>query len=277
MSGDTVQALLLAVVQGITELFPVSSLGHAVVLPHLLGWTLDQNSESFLPYLVALHIGTALALLLYFWADWWALLRGLGGPSMDPDYREHRRLLWLLVVGTVPAGILGLILQKSLASLFSNFRLAAVFLILNGALLVAGEFLRRRKLRQDLTGLTMWQAAAIGTAQTIALLPGFSRSGASMVGGLLVGLKHEAAARFSYLLATPIILAAGVLELPKLAEPALRPELGTAVLGAVIAGVLAYLSTVFLMRYFRRSEVNALIPFGAYCALLGVLTLVVGH
>jgi undecaprenyl-diphosphatase len=143
--------------------------------------------------------------------------------------------------------------------------------------LALGEFLRRRAGSAQLSHLKVWQALAIGTSQAIALLPGFSRSGATMVGGLLVGLEHQAAARFSFLLATPIILAAGVLEVPKLLQPEARAVLGPALVGGVVAGVLAFLSTALLMRYFKQQEVNALLPFSAYCALLGILTLLIGR
>jgi undecaprenyl-diphosphatase len=276
---DLFQALVIAVVQGVTELFPVSSLGHAVILPHLFRWSIDQNSETFLPFLVALHVGTALALLIYFWRDWWILLSSLlpGDGAQAEGKVEARRVLLLLILGTIPAGLLGLIFRSRLTTLFADFRVAAVFLILNGVLLALGEFLRRRAGSTQLASLKPWQAFAIGTSQAIALLPGFSRSGATMVGGLLVGLEHQAAARFSFLLATPIILAAGVLEIPKLLQPANRAALPAAVLGGVVAGVLAYLSTAFLMRYFKQQEVNALLPFAVYCVLLGAATLIFGQ
>jgi undecaprenyl-diphosphatase len=275
--SDLFQAIVLAVIQGVTELFPVSSLGHAVILPHVFGWNIDQNAPTFLPFLVLLHVGTALALLLYFWRDWWLLLSSLFTRGANEAEREQRHVLLLLVLGTIPAGLIGLIFRSGLAGFFADFRIAAVFLILNGVLLTLGEFLRRRAGSAQLSTLKPWQAIVIGTSQVIALLPGFSRSGATMVGGLLVGLEHQSAARFSFLLATPIILAAGVLEIPKLLQPDARASLGPALIGGVVAGVLAYLSTVVLMRYFKQQEVNALIPFAAYCAILGVLALVFGH
>jgi undecaprenyl-diphosphatase len=271
------QAIVIAVVQGVTELFPVSSLGHAVVLPHLLRWDIEQDSPTFLPFLVMLHVGTALALLIYFWRDWWQLLSSLLPGNANSDQAESRHTLLLLLVGTIPAGLLGLIFRNGLAGLFADFRIAAVFLILNGVLLAVGEFLRRRAGSAQLSTMKVWQAVAIGTSQAIALLPGFSRSGATMVGGLLVGLEHQAAARFSFLLATPIILAAAVLEVPKLLQPAARSALGPALIGGVVAGVLAYLSVVLLMRYFKQQEVNALLPFAVYCVLIGALTLLIGH
>jgi len=270
------QAIVIAVVQGVTELFPVSSLGHAVILPHLLGWTIDQDSPTFLPFLVMLHVGTALALVLYFWRDWWLLLSSLFVRE-DGARSEQRYLLLLLVLGTIPAGLLGLIFRNRLAGLFSDVRIVAVFLILNGVVLALGELLRRRAGSTRLADLKPWQAIAIGTSQAIALLPGFSRSGATMVGGLLVGLEDQSAARFSFLLATPIILAAGVLEIPKLLQPEARAMLGPALFGGLIAGVLAYLSTALLMRYFKQQEINALLPFAGYCVAIGVLTLLIGR
>jgi undecaprenyl-diphosphatase len=275
---DIFQAIVLAAIQGVTELFPVSSLGHAVVVPHLFGLDVDQDAPTFLPFLVMLHVGTALALLIYFWRDWWLLLSSLlPGDDDDGARRESRRVLLLLVLGTIPAGLVGLIFRNRLADLFADFRIVAVFLILNAVLLALGEFLRRRAGSAQLATLRPWQAVAIGTSQAVALLPGFSRSGATMVGGLLVGLEHQSAARFSFLLATPIILAAAVLEVPKLLQPEARASLGPAVIGGVVAGVLAYLSTMLLMRYFKQQEVNALLPFSAYCALLGAATLLFGR
>jgi undecaprenyl-diphosphatase len=274
---DVTQAILFAVLQGVTELFPVSSLGHAVVIPHLLHWNIDQESPAFLPFLVMLHVGTAIALLIYFWRDWWLLLQSILHWPGDAADAESRRLLMMLVLGTVPAGILGLLLEKRLAALFAAWQVAAVFLIVNGCILFLGEVLRRAARSQTLGTLRSWQSVAIGSSQALALIPGLSRSGCSMVGGLLVGLNHQSAARFSFLLATPIILAAAVLELPKLVTPELRSELPPALLGGLISGIAAYLSTAFLMRYFKQQEINALVPFGVYCIVLGGATLIFGR
>ena len=274
-SITTIQTLMMAVLQGVSELFPVSSLGHAVIIPHLLGWTIDRYATSYLPFLVTLHLGTAIALAAYFRGDWWALLSSLLPKADSAKVREDRFILLLIVLGTVPAGLVGLVLEKRLANLFGSYQLVALFLILNGGLLVAGELLRRRERTQGLSMLRPTQAVAIGLAQAIALLPGFSRSGATMVGGLMVGLTHQAAARFGFLLSTPIILAAALLELPKLFQPDLRPTLGPALLGGVVAGTVAYVSTAVLMRYFKTHEVNALLPFAVYCVALGAITLVV--
>jgi undecaprenyl-diphosphatase len=271
-----IQAIVLAILQGVTELFPVSSLGHAVVIPQLIGWNINRNAPTYLPFLVMLHLGTALALVAFFWEDWWALLYSLLFGSPDKISQENRYVVLLLVIGTVPAGILGVLLEKRLAALFGRFQLVAGFLILNGILLFLGEFLRRRQRFQSLSELRPAQAFAIGVSQALALLPGFSRSGATMVGGLLVGLTHQAAARFGFLLATPIILGAALIEVPKLLQPDLRPQLGAALAGGVVAAIVAYISTAVLMRYFKQNEVNALIPFGAYCCILGIVALVVG-
>src|SRR5918911_511998 len=151
---DPLHAIVIAVLQGITELFPVSSLGHAVIVPHLLRWDLDESAASFLPFLVALHVGTALALLIYFWRDWWALLGSLAPGGDGPAIQEHRRLLLLLVLGTIPAGLLGLLLEKRLAAVFGQFQVVAVFLIVNGCVLIAGEWLRRRAPTRELATLT---------------------------------------------------------------------------------------------------------------------------
>jgi undecaprenyl-diphosphatase len=270
-----IQSLIMAVLQGVSELFPVSSLGHAVILPHLVGWSLDQASPSFLPFLVTLHLGTAVALAVYFRNDWWNLLGSFVARSASPVSKENRYLFYLLVLGTVPTGILGLVFEKRLAALFGNYQIASAFLVANGILLFGGEWLRRHERFQDLSHLRPGQAFVIGIAQSIALLPGFSRSGATMIGGLMVGLTHQSAARFGFLLSTPIIFGAALLELPKLLQPQLRPVLGPAIIGGLVAGIVAYISTAFLMRYFKTHEVNALFPFGAYCVVLGALSLAI--
>ena len=272
-SMDPLSVILLAILQGITELFPVSSLGNSVVIPHLLHWNIDPRANTFLPLLVALHLGTAVALLIYFRQTWLDLIRSL--PAFSPR-NPQSRLILLLIVGTIPAGLIGLIFEKRIAALFGNIQFVAIFLILNGLLLFSGEWLRRRAQSGDVLTLNYPQAFGIGISQALALLPGFSRSGASLVGGLLTGLSHEAAARFGFLLATPIILAAGVLEIPKLLQPDARGDLVISVVGGLVAGVVAYLSTAFLMRYFKRYEVNALVPFGLYCILLGLAGLLIG-
>jgi undecaprenyl-diphosphatase len=274
------EAMIVAVLQGLTELFPVSSLGHAVILPALLGWHIDQDAPGFLPFLVVLHVGTAAALLVYFWREWWGLLAALFGRGAAVE--QHRRLILLLVTGTLPAVVLGFVFEKWLRHLFGSPRAAAAFLIVNGILLFFGERLRRRTAdagnRRRLSGAGWRDALAVGLWQTTAFLPGISRSGATIVGGLLVGLRHEDAARFSFLLATPVIAGAAVLEVPKLlrahAETGSAGFGGAVWLAGLVAGVTAWLSTAFLMRYFRRREADtALDPFAYYCWAAGAFAL----
>jgi undecaprenyl-diphosphatase len=272
------QALVLALLQGVTELFPVSSLGHTVILPRLLGWNLNQADPTFLAFVVLLHVGTATALLIYFWRDWVAIVGAVFRSLVDG--RMHgtpdERLGWRLIAGTVPAGLVGVLFQKQVQSLFANPRAAAAFLIVNGVIMFVGERIRRRAValegeRTRLDGLSVRTAVGIGSAQILALLPGISRSGSTMVAGLLADLTHEAAARFAFLLATPIIFGAGVLKIPDLFTPLARPHLPVYLLGGVAAGVAAFLSVAFLMRYFR---VGRLDPFAYYCAAFGILSLI---
>jgi undecaprenyl-diphosphatase len=270
------QAFWLALLQGTTEILPVSSLGHGVLLPTLLGWDVDQKSPTFLPFFVVLHLGTAAALLLFFRQEWARVLRGFFRSLRTRTVRgdEDGKLAWLVIVGTIPAGLVGLVFERSLAANFARPVVAAIFLILNGAFLLFGERLRRRRSKSDESKLTFWQAVLVGTSQVLALIPGISRSGVTVVGGLASGLSAEVAARFSFLLATPIILAAGVLEVPKLVEFSTPQTLGITVFGGVVAGIGAYLSTALLMLLFRRREVEALGPFGYYCIGAGIVGLV---
>ncbi|MDD2876281.1 MAG: undecaprenyl-diphosphate phosphatase [Acidiphilium sp.] len=272
-------AVLFAVMQGATELFPVSSLGHAVIVPALLHWPIDQHAPSFLPFVVMLHVGTATALLAYFWRDWWEMAMGLFGQGETRVVNEQRGLLLRLVVATIPAVAIGFVLKKPIQHLFASPMIAAVFLIVNGGLLLAGERLRRRRAAGGGFGiaqLTLVDAFVIGLFQCLAFLPGLSRSGAAIVGGLTRGIDHEAAARFAFLMATPVIAGATVVEVPKLLHhhAAMHGMFGLAVLAAVVAGVVAFGSTAFLMRYFRDHDRWALGPFAAYCAAFGVLSLV---
>jgi undecaprenyl-diphosphatase len=277
------QAVLLGLLQGFSELFPISSLGHSVILPRLLGWDIRQNDAYFVTFLVATHLATALVLLGFFRRDWARILRGLGRSLQRREIGDDAdaRLGWLLVVGTVPAGLLGLLLEHALRSLFASGRSAAFFLILNGLMLYAAERLRRRAQAaaeleahdpetsdRRIAERMSWRAAlAVGTAQAVALVPGFSRSGATMGGGLLVGLSNEDAARFAFLLATPIIGAAALLKLPDLLGSDGDGVRGPALVGAVCSAFTAYLAVRFLMRYF---ETNRLTPFAAYCVAAGV-------
>lgn len=267
--------ILLAILQGITELFPISSLGHSVLVPAVFGWPVDRSAAWFLPYIVVLHIGTAAALFAFFWRDWRDLLTSAWsarGRASDPK----ARLFWLIVCGTLPAGLLGLVLERRVQALFGGFTVAAVFLMLNGAMLVLGDRFKQKAGSQALESMGWSKAFLIGCAQALALVPGVSRSGVTLVAGLMGGLDYAASARFSFLLATPIIGAAGLLEVPKLLKQHAELPAGlvlTIFAGGLLAGLFAWLSAWFLMRYFKSREVTALRPFGVYCLLAGATAL----
>jgi undecaprenyl-diphosphatase len=270
------QAVILGLLQGVSELFPVSSLGHSVILPRLLGWNIHQNDDYFISFLVATHLATALVLLGFFWRDWVRIVKGLGRSLRDRGIAEDdadAKLAWLLVVGTIPAGILGLLLEHKLRSVFASATSAAAFLALNGVLLFGAELLRRRapQAEQDddvriARTVSFRDAFLVGGAQALALIPGFSRSGATMGGGLLVGLSNKDAARFAFLLATPIIGAAALLKIPQLLGSQGDGVRGQALVASLCSAVTAYLAVRFLMRFF---ESNTLTPFAVYCAVAG--------
>ena len=275
------QAIILGLIQGVAELFPISSLGQSVVLPHLFGWNIHQNDKYFLSFLVATHLATALVLLGFFWDDWVRIIKGLARSITErgvADDNPDGRLGWLLIAGTIPAGILGLAFQDRLRHVFASPRSAAFFLILNGVMLFGAELLRRRApvaQPQDgaasdtrVAAAVSWRGSlAIGAAQALALIPGFSRSGASMAGGLRVGLSNEDAARFAFLLATPVIGAAAVLKLPDLFGSTGNGVRGQALAASLCAAAAAYLSVRYLMRYF---ETKRLTPFAVFCAVEGI-------
>jgi undecaprenyl-diphosphatase len=276
------QAVVLGLLQGAAELFPVSSLGHGVLVPHLLGWDIHSGDDAFLTFLVATHLATALVLLGFFWADWVRIVRALWRSvrrrRLDRDDPDER-LAWLLVMGTIPAGLLGLVLEHKLRDVFASPTAVAIFLACNGVMLLGAERLRRRAPVVEpaqpaavadarlARRLTFTEAAGIGVAQALALLPGFSRSGAAMSGGLLAGLSNEDAARFAFLLATPIIGAAALLKLPELAGHQGDGVRGPALVGAICAAITAYLSVRFLVRYFTSGRLT---PFGIYCLVAGI-------
>ncbi|MGN6556462.1 MAG: undecaprenyl-diphosphate phosphatase [Solirubrobacterales bacterium] len=278
------QALVLGALQGIAEPFPISSLGHAVIFPKLFGWDIHQNDNFFLAFLVATHCATAIVLFFFFFEDWMRIFRGMGRSLQERQIRDDdpdARLGWVIVIGTIPAGILGLLLEHPLRTLFASPTTAAIFLTVNGVLLLLFERLRRRPPRPgDAEGdadpriarMSFKQAFAIGTAQAAALIPGISRSGVTMGGGLLTGLSNEDAARYAFLLATPIIGAAGVLKLPELMGSAGDGVRGQALVGAIAAAVTTYFAVKFLLRFF---ETNRLSPFGIYCILMGIFCVAV--
>ena len=280
------QTIFLALLQGITELFPISSLGNTVIFPGLFGWSDVVRNQSFLPLIVALHLGTAVALFLYFWRAWFQVIRSILKSIKDGEVRTGTEewVSFLLIIGCIPAGLLGVFLEKPLKQLFASPLIAAAYLILNGSLLFLGERMRVHALAKEaalstterevhfrpLKSLSWKEAILIGLAQSLALIPGISRSGASMVAGLGIRLSHEDAARFSFLLGTPIIGAAAALELPQLIGQS-NSVLLLIFTGMVLSGIAAFLSTHFLMKYF---ETRGLYPFAFYCWGLGLIALI---
>jgi len=283
------QAVVIGLLQGVTELFPISSLGHSVILPKLFGWDslakAQSQSESFyLAFLVALHVGTAIALFVYFRKEWYGIIGGFFRSLANRRIEaSDERLAWLLIVATIPAGITGLLFEHELRTVFAKPLAAAVFLMVNGLILLAGERYRRRAEVRELVAthatshsetevgrrldtLDFKESVAVGVAQIGALFAGISRSGITMIAGLARGLDHEDAARFSFLLATPIIFGAGLVKLPDLFGHLGNGVRGQSLVGAIAAGLAAFVSVRFLMRFF---ETKTLWPFGIYCLVFG--------
>jgi undecaprenyl-diphosphatase len=282
------QALFIGLLQGATELFPVSSLGHAVLIPSLLHWSFKQSDPSFVPFLVLLHLGTATALLILYRGEWVAIIRGFFVAAVRGQIQnDTERLAMLLLVGTIPAAVLGVFLESRIKTLFASPYEAAGFLIVNGLLMIGFEVMRRRAERRaggrasrveqeedfaQAERISFRAAAIVGACQALAFLPGISRSGITIGGGLLAGLRHQEAARFSFLLATPVILGAGVVEVPQLFSSGV-PVAEYAV-AAVLSGVAAYASARFLLRYFRSGRLD---PYGVYCIAAGFVSLALLH
>jgi undecaprenyl-diphosphatase len=277
------QIIALGLLQGVAELFPISSLGHTVVIPGLLGWGNLLEDKNFLPLVVTLHLGTAVALLTFFWRDWVALIRAFVRTSIAGrlDADPQGRTIWLIIVGTIPAGLLGVAFQSQIQALFFSSALPilpAAFLALNGTILFGGERLRQRRepsgdgrTKQEqafgsIRDLSFPQALLVGLAQSAALIPGISRSGTSMVAGMGARLSHEEAARFAFLLATPLIFGAALLKVPDLFKTSDHTMLVYALIGGIVAGLAAWFSVRFLMRYF---QVGRLTPFAYYCLAAG--------
>jgi undecaprenyl-diphosphatase len=292
------EAAVVGILQGVSELFPISSLGHSVLLPAVVGgsWARDLDvaapESPYLAFIVGTHVATALALVAFYWRDWLRLVRGLVTSigrrrTVDPD----ERLIWRLIVGTIPVGLVGLVFEHWLRTHLGRPVPAACFLVVNGLLLLGIEWYAARSPVPEtvpvavpgdpvadgvaadarLSRMSLARSVAIGSAQILALGPGISRSGATAAAGMLSGLRREDAVRFSFMLATPVILAAGVLKLPDLLGPlgdGVRPQI---LVGSVLAGIAAYISVRWLTRYVHS---NSLRPFGIYCLVAGVACLV---
>lgn len=299
------EAIVIGAVQGVAELFPVSSLGHTILIPAVIGgsWARDldvsADKSPYLTFVIGLHVATAIALLIFFWRDWVRIVRGLVTSIVRRKIDDSdQRLAWLLVLASIPVGVVGLLLEKVFREYLSRPIPTALFLALNGIVLIVADRLRKRAGQREpvtevmpvvaagrathratppptadeaadrrLARMPIGRAVVIGSAQIAALLPGISRSGSTMVAGLTRGLSHADAARFSFLLATPVILAAGLFKLPELAGPlgdGIRPQI---LVGSLLSGVGAYVSVRFLTRYF---ETRSLTPFGIYCLVAGL-------
>ena len=270
----------MGLLQGASELFPVSSLGHAVIVPSILRWNFKQSDPSFVPFLVLLHLGTATALLVLYRDQWVAIIRGFFTAAMRGQIKtDSERLSMLLLVGTIPAAVLGVFLESRIKSFFASPFVAAGFLIVNGLLMLGFEVIRRRTERGstraeqeahfgDAERISFLAAAIVGACQALAFLPGISRSGVTIGGGLIAGLRHQEAARFSFLLATPVILGAGLIEVPELfhGDVPILEYVGA----AVLSGIAAYISARFLLRYFRSGRLD---PYGWYCIAAGAVSL----
>lgn len=271
------QAILIAILQGATELFPVSSLGHAVLLPALLHWPFNENDPSFLPFLVMLHLGTSVALFIFFWKDWAAIIGGALGLHGSRYRVESFKILWLLAIATLPAVVIGAGLEHLLKHLFGSPLPVAALLFTNGLLLLLVERLRSwftspsaPEASRSIASLTARDAFFIGCFQCLALFPGLSRSGATIAGGLLRGLHHDVAARFSFLMAEPVIIAATVHQLFKMRHTTVTHEqIHVGLIAAVVAGLTALVSTGVLMRWFRDHDKWGLVPFAVYCMIAG--------
>ena len=329
------EAAVVGLVQGVSELFPVSSLGHNVLIPALIGgsWATDLNvakpQSPYLAFIVGMHVATAIALLIYFWRDWIRIIGGFFSSIRDRRVQTRdQRLAWMIILATIPVGLVGVVADKPFREIFGKPILAGVFLMINGVILYCGERFRPRSsisadrevaaqreealtpvpasarrppgpaapgmarqarhasgqqaARQEelvlaiqsderLARMGYLRALTIGASQIFALLAGISRDGISMVTGMSRGLSREDAARFAFLLATPVILAAGVLELPKLTGPEGHGIHGQILLGSVLSGIGAYVSVRFLMRYF---QTRTLTPFAIYCFAFGLLSVI---
>jgi undecaprenyl-diphosphatase len=289
------EAIVVGAFQGVSELFPISSLGHSILIPALVGgqWAKDLNVSAadspYLAFIVGLHVATAVALVIFFWREWLRIIGGLFSSLRDRRIQTpDQKLGWMLLIATVPVGLAGVVLDQVVRTLLGKPVPAALFLAANGFVLYAGELLKRQVAARHeppeepglepsvasdrrLARLGWGEGIAIGSAQILALLPGISRSGSTIVVGLIRGLSREDAARFSFLLATPAILGAGVLKIPELLKPANSGIMGPVLVGSVVSGIGAYLATRFLVKYF---ETRSLTPFAIYCTVFGLASAV---
>jgi len=267
-----IQIIVLAVIQGFTELFPISSLGHTIIVAGILNWHNILNDKNFVNLIVALHLGTTLALLIYYRQQWVKIIKGLFLSIREGNikYSDDAWLSWLIIVGSLPAGLIGVFFESTLKKLFSSPYISTLFLIINGLVLILGDRIIKNKKKLKLRDLRLKDAIFIGLFQTFALLPGISRSGITLIAGLLSGLSLEDAGFYAFMLLTPIIGAAAIIEIPPLlADP--NTNIPVIILGMCITGIMSYITTVFLAKYFKLGK---LLPFGLYCITIGILAIV---
>jgi len=315
------EASVVGLIQGVTELFPISSLGHNVLIPALIGgsWARDLSvsrpESPYLAFIVGLHVATAIALFAYFWRDWIRIIKGFFTSLWQRRVATtEQKMAWMIIIATIPVGLVGLVFEHEFRVLFGKPIRAAIFLVVNGVILYAGERFRTRRSRnadaelaedrehsarqaepgvplhasgqraaqqlelsravqadQRLAGIGYLQALVIGSVQILALLAGISRDGVTMVAGMARGLSREDAARFAFLLATPVILAAGVLKVPDLTGPLGNGIHGQILVGSILSGIGAYVSVRYLVKYF---QTRTLTPFAIYCMLFGVASII---
>jgi undecaprenyl-diphosphatase len=292
---STFQSVVLGLLQGVSELFPISSLGHTVLFPKLFGWNQivafqSKTSSPWLAFIVMLHVGSAVGLLIYFWRDWVKVIRAFFRTVAKRRIETpDERLAWLIISATIPVGILGLALQNPIREALAKPIAAAIFLVVNGVVLLGAERVRRRAATRELAvregakhdggrqlkTLEYREAALIGVAQASALIPGISRDGMTMTGGIVRGLDNEDAAHFAFLLATPPILLAGILKLSELTGPlGAHGVRGSALLAAVCSAIAAVVTVHFLTRWFKSRN---LVPFGVYCIVFGLAMVIYVH
>jgi len=263
------QAIVLAIVQGLTEFLPVSSTAHLVLFPWFAGW-----KDPGLTFDVALHAGTLVAVVIFFWRMWVEMLKaavGLG-DSENPEVRQNRRLFWLMVIGTIPAGIAGLAFEKQAESAFRTPLVIGLALIVVGLIMWWGEAVSRDS--ESLKEVTLWDSVVVGIAQAFAVIPGVSRSGSTMTAGLFRSMKRETAARFSFLLSTPIIAGAALKKGLEVRHEGLPPDMRMPFLvGIVVSAIVGYIVIGWLIRYLERRTFRV---FVIYRIALGVIVLALG-
>ena len=267
------EAIILGIIQGLTEFLPISSSAHLVLVPFLLGWTIPPDQAFVFDVLV--QIGTLLAVILYFWKDLVGILvafvRGL--VQRQPFADGQSRMGWYLILATIPAGLFGILIKDQVEAVFSDARASALFLIGTAFLLLVSERIGRRN--RPLESMTWLDALWIGIAQAIAIFPGISRSGSTIAGGLARHLDRTSAARFSFLMSVPVMLAAGMLAVLDLLDiPNLVQFLPVVMAGFVTAAVVGYLSIRWLLSYLVRHSLSS---FAFYCLALSVVVLVVSY